>query len=472
MTIKERFIDRRDELSYLEEEYKGDGFRFISVIGRRRVGKTRLIEEFLRGKKDAAYLLVQELDDKETRLAFAERLHRGLKMSFLGTPSWEEIFEQIFRTSENRRVVLVFDEFQRFLGINKSVPSILQGFVDRYARKSRLFLIVMGSSIGMMHRLFDHASPLYGRRTGQLNIQPLQPFFLREWFPGISLERIIEIYSVFGGTPKYLESVDPRQPIVDNIKSGILSKRSILYSEPELLIKTELSDSATYFNMLKLISEGKTKPGEIAGFLTVKQTSLSYFLNVLEKDMELIRREVPVTEKKERSKKAIYKTNDSFFRFWFRYVYPYKSDIELDNTGPVIEKIKNELNSFIGRSFEDVCKTALLMLNKAQMLPFRFSKIGTWWGFYRQDGIRKEVEMDIVALNERAEILFAECKWQEKVDAQKILEELKAKAGHVQWNNDKRKEYYAVFAKSFRERVKEPDLLLFDLKDLERAMKS
>ncbi len=469
MTIKDKFIDRQDESAYLEKEYKDRTFKFISIIGRRRVGKTRLIEEFIRDKKNSVYFFVPELDDLEIRLSFAGRLHRKLNISFLGTPSWETIFEELFKASENLRIVIVLDEFQRFLNINKSVPSILQGAVDKCGKKSKLFLIVMGSSIGMMHKLFDHASALYGRRTGQLNIQPMQPFYLKEWFPDISLQRIIEIYSVFGGTPKYLEEVDPKKSIMWNIKDKLLSKRSILYNEPEALIKTELPDSATYFNILKLISEGKTKPSEIAGFLTVKQTSLSYFLNVLEKDMELIKREVAATEGKERSKKAIYKMSDNFFRFWFRYVYPYKSDIEIENTGVVTEKIERELSSFIGHSFEDVCR--LVILKSDRGMPFKPSKAGSWWGFHREDGVRKELEIDIIALNEQAKgILFAECKWQDRVDARKILAGLKEKAKFVQWNNEKRKEYYAVFAKSFREKVKEPDILLFDLKDLEHIM--
>ncbi len=470
MIITERFIDRKDELAYLNSEYAAGGFKFISVIGRRRVGKTRLIEEFIKNKKKSLYFFVQELNDMELRLSLAEILHKEFNSSFLGTPSWNDIFEDIFKISEKSRTTIIFDEFQRFLGINKSVPSILQGYIDKYAKKSMLFLVVMGSSIGMMHRLFDHTSALYGRRTGQLNIQPLHPFYLKEWFPAAaSAKELIEIYAVFGGTPKYLESVNPKQTILENIKNNILSKKSILYNEPEILIKTELPNSATYFNILKLIAEGKTTPSEIAGFLSIKQTSLSYFLNVLEIDMELIKRDVAVTEKKQGSKKALYKMNDNFFKFWFRYVYPYKSAIEMDNIDSLIEKIRNEINSFVGVSFEDVCKSTLLKLSKTSALPFKFSRMGSWWGFYRDGGLRKELEIDIVALNESAkDIMFSECKWQDKVDAKKILAELKEKSKYVQWNNESRSEHYAVFAKSFKEKIKEPNILLFDMSDFEK----
>lgn len=473
MTIKTKFINREDELAYIEQEYKDINFKFISIIGRRRVGKTRLIEEFIKEKKSASYFLVQELDDMGLRMSLAEKLHRDLNMNFFGTPTWDDIFKEIFMLSETSRIVLIFDEFQRFLKINKSVPSILQGYIDKYAKKSKLFLIVTGSSIGMMHRLFDYSSALYGRRTGQITISPLKSFYLNEWFPGTPLEKIIEIYSVFGGTPKYLEDAEPKKTLVENIKNKILDKRSILYIEPEILIKTELAESSTYMSILKLISEGKTKSVEIADSLSIKTTSLNYFLNILEKDMGFIKKELIVTEQKERQKKVIYKMNDPFFKFWFRYIYPYKSDIEIENTDYVIQKIENDINSFTGYCFEDVCKEILLKSNKIdEPTPFKFSKIGSWWGHKREDGLRKELEIDIVALNENTrKILFCECKWQKNVDAKKVLDDLKEKSKFVEWNNENRGEYYAVFAKSFKNKISEPDTILFDLKDLDNAIK-
>lgn len=468
MTIKNRFVDRWDELEYLEKEYGGRGFKFVSVTGRRRVGKTRLIEEFIRGKKRALYFFVPEMNDAEIRLSLAEKMHEAFNMNFIGTPSWEKILGGVFKASEKSRTILVLDEFQRFLKINKSVPSVLQGAVDIYGKKSKLFLVVMGSSIGMMHRMFDHTAALYGRRTGQLDIQPLQPRYIGDWFPGMPLEKMIEIYSVFGGTPRYLEEVDPKKTVMKNIEDKILSKKSTLYSEPEVLIKTELSDSATYFNILKLIAEGKTRPREIAGPLTIKQTSLKYFLNVLENDMGLIKREVIATERSDRSKRAVYKISDNFFRFWFRYVYRYRSDIEIENTDPVAEKIESELNAFVGRSFEDICRNIFLAYKK---LPFRPSAAGRWWGFRRENGERKEMEIDLVALNgQTKEILFGECKWKENVNAEKIFADLKEKSRFVKWNEGTRKEHYVVFAKSFRKKSRVPNLTLFDLSDIEKMI--
>ena len=474
MTIINTFIDRKDDLEYIKQEYKDLNFKFISIIGRRRVGKTRLIKEFIKEKNNTSYFLVQELDDVGLRMSFAEKLHRDLNLNFLGVPTWNDIFEKIFILSKNKQIILIFDEFQRFSKINKTVPSILQEFIDKYAGKSKLFLIVTGSSIGMMHHLFDYTSALYGRRTGQITLNPLKSYYLTEWFSNTPIEKIIEIYSVFGGTPKYLEDVNPKKTLIENIKNKILDKRSILYIEPEILIKTELSESATYMNILKLISEGKTKSIEIADSLSIKTTSLNYYLTILEKDMSFIKKEYLVTEKKEKPKKVLYKMNDPFFKFWFKYVHPYKSDIEIENTDYVLQKIEKNINSFIGYCFEDICKEILLKTNKQNNpKPIKFSKIGTWWGYKRETGIRKELEIDIISLNENTkEIMFAECKWQKNVDSKKIINELKEKSKYVNWNNNNRKEYYVIFAKSFKNKINEPNTILFDIKDIEKIMKS
>ncbi|MGC8899112.1 MAG: ATP-binding protein [Candidatus Micrarchaeia archaeon] len=403
----------KEELRYLESEYKKKRFAFISVIGKRRTGKTRLIEEFIKNKKDSIYFFVSDLNDTEVRLSLAEKLHQQFQLTFLGTPTWDQIFEAIFREAQKKRILLVFDEFQRFLRINKAVPSIIQKYIDKYHKTSKLYLVVMGSSIGMMYRLFDHSAALYGRRTGQIFLSPLNFIDLKDWFPNIGIEKLIQIYSIFGGTPKYLEEFEKKKSIMTNIIQKVLSKRSILYNEPESLIKTELPDATTYLNIIKLIAQGRTKANEIADMLTIKTTSLAYFLNILEKDLDVIKKEVPVTEKRpEKSKKTLYFLKDNFFRFWFKYIYPNLSELEIGNVQPTARKIKNEQSQFIGRVFEDIGKEVMVELNKKGRLPLKFSKIGRWW--------HKDKEIDIIALNEeRKQILFCECKWQRRVDAKK-----------------------------------------------------
>ncbi|TFH05665.1 MAG: ATP-binding protein, partial [Methanosarcina sp.] len=412
VTIKFEFINRERELQYLEEEHEKGDFRFISVIGRRRLGKTRLIREFLEDKSDFCYLLIPELNDEEVRLEIAANFHEKFGLSFLGTPSWDELFEKLFRLSEQKRIILVFDEFQRFFDINKSIFSYLQKQIDRYAGSSKLFFIVSGSSIGMMHRIFDHAAPLYGRRTGQLIFEPFRFYSLKEWFPNYSPVEKVHIYAIYGGTPKYLEEVEHKN-LAESLKK-ILNRTSLLYSEPETLLKTEVQDSNTYFNILKVIAAGTTTPSDIATASGIKPTSIDYFLTVLRNDLDLVRRETPVCEKKP-TKKSIYLIKDNFFKFWFRFIYPNYSELEMDNSDLVLSKIEAELDRFTGPAFEEITRQFLISLNHQGKLPFTFGKIGKQWGKFRGEPGKNTYEIDLAALNESTkEILFCECKWQKQ----------------------------------------------------------
>jgi hypothetical protein len=208
MTIKSEFINRTKELEYIENEYSKGDFRFISLIGRRRLGKTRFIGKFLEGKQKYCYILVPELNGPDVRMEVAKSLHESFGISFLGLPSWDEIFEKLFSFSYEERVIVVFDEFQRFSRIDNSIFSYLQKYIDMSASNSRLFLLVSGSSIGMMHQIFEYASPLYGRRTGQMFFDAFRFSALSDWFPDFPLDMGVYIYSIYGGTPKYLEEVE------------------------------------------------------------------------------------------------------------------------------------------------------------------------------------------------------------------------------------------------------------------------
>ncbi|MGB9939011.1 ATP-binding protein [Methanosarcina sp.] len=470
MTIKSEFINRESELKYLNEEYEKDNFRFISVIGRRRLGKTRLIRKFLEDKNDFSYLLVPELNDLEVRLEIAESFHEKFGLNFLGTPSWDELFEKLFQFSEKKRIILVFDEFQRFFDINKSIFSYLQKQIDSYAAESKLFFIVSGSSIGMMHRIFDHAAPLYGRRTGQLGFEAFRFYTLKEWFPEFSPANRVHIYAIYGGTPKYLEEVESRI-LAESLKK-ILSRTSLLYSEPENLLKTEVQDSNTYFNIMKVIAAGTTTPSEIAVASGIKPTSIDYFLTVLRDDLDLIVREIPVCERKT-TKKSIYLIKDNFFKFWFRFIYPNYSELELGNTDLVLSKIEAELDRFTGPAFEEITRQFLIALNHQKKLPFTFGKIAKQWGKFRGEPGKNTYEIDLAALNENTkEILFCECKWQKQPVGTEVLEGLIEKAKLVDWYREERKEYFAVMAREgftneAKRFAKGKGMLLFSLEDLD-----
>lgn len=473
MTIKSDFINRKDELEYIESEFSKDDFRFISVIGRRRLGKTRFLEQFLKGKSNYCYVLVPELNDQDARMEIARIFYEKLHIGFLGLPSWDEIFEKLFLHSQKERIIVIFDEFQRLSRIDNSVFSYIQKHIDRSASGSKLFLVVSGSSIGMMHQIFEYASPLYGRRTGQIPFNAFRFAALADWFPELPLDMRVYIYAICGGTPKYLEEVESAD--LQEIIKKLLSRTSVLYNEPEVLLKTELKESNTYLNILKNIASGVSRSSEIAKSSGIKVTSIDYYLNILANDLDLIKKEVPICDKST-SKKAVYNIKDNFFRYWFRFVYPFLSELEIGNYETVLERIERELDTFTAPVFEDISEQFLLDINKHGLLPFTFEKIGKQWGKFKGEPGKNNYEIDLVAVRtDTKQILFCECKWQKQKTGPEVIADLIDKARNVNWYDKNRKEYFSVIsragftqkAKSF---AKDNSVLLFDLNDIQKSM--
>ncbi|MDT7864736.1 MAG: ATP-binding protein [Thermoproteota archaeon] len=223
-------------------------------------------------------------------------------------------------------------------------------------------------------------------------------------------------------------------------------------------MKYEFEDTSTYKLILEAIAFGKTKINEIKDYIGVKRTDITpYLKNLIE--VKMVKRLVPITEK-EKSRYGRYYISDNFLKFWFRYIYENLSSIEEGIFD--VNTIKQNYNVYLGEVFEEVCRQFLIR-NREKIFPF--TKIGKWW--------YKDKEIDIVAFNEQSkEILFCECKWKEEVDAKEILQELKEKAQYVDWNKNERKEYYAIFAKSFKNKAEDKDVFHFELKDIEECLNS
>lgn len=458
-------MDRERELALLEDRYRSNRAELVVIYGRRRVGKTELIDQFIARCGNGVRLLARE-ESKTLQLSrFAAKLGDFFQDEFLKKApftDWDGFFEYLSRRAD-RRVIIAIDEFPYLIKEDRALPSILQDYWDSKLRKTRIFLVLCGSSISMMEsKVLGHRSPLYGRRTGQLLIKPFS-FTPILHYVG-DLERAVEFYSVFGGTPAYIMEIDPRKDVFTNIAEKILREDSFIYRDVEFVLRQELVEPRYYFSILLSIARGNHRVGLIVNDTGLSKSIVNKYLSVL-RDLQLIHRVVPVTEGY-RSRRGLWFLSDNLFDFWFRFVYPYIDDIERGRSDLVVsDHIKPNFNEYVGRHFEPIVREFLEGMNAKSLLPFRFTKIGRWW--------QGDVEIDAVALNERTkEILFVECKWRERVDVKKVLRELKEKAGLVDWRKKGRKEYYAIFAKSFREKVEEENVLLFDLKDMENAWRT
>ncbi len=452
------FINREAELKSLEERYKKNSFEFIPIYGRRRVGKTELILQFIKNKK-SIYFLATAGTKRENIERFKVASSHLIDLSSI-KEDWEAIFEYL-KNHIKERAIIVIDEFPYLIETEKGLSSIFQAIVDLHLKDSKTFLILSGSSLSMMYKeVLTYRAPLYGRRTGQIHLKQLRFKDVVKFF-NKPLEEIIKIYSVCGGVPAYLNEFRENKNLFSLIKEKILNKNSILKEEVPFLLRQEFRNPKVYMAIISAMAMGYRNLGKIINYCGFEsKTGIMPYLNSLEY-LDYIRREIPITEK-QRSKKGLYFISDNFFGFWFRFVRANQSIIEQDvNKG--LEKIKKDFISHVSFVFEYVCKE-FLWETKLKRKVFDFEKIGRWW--------YKDKEIDIVALNEKTrEILFTECKWKDKVNAEKVLRELKEKSKYVQWHNDNRKESFAIFAKSFKRKIKEKNVFLFDLKDLEKKLK-
>ncbi len=456
----QQFINREEELKFLEEKYLEDLPQLIIIYGRRRVGKTELIKKFIQNKK-SIYILCSRTSIKENVDELKRKFYEITGKEYflnLNTTSFFDLFKFFVNEIKNEKIVIVFDEFPYLIEIDRSIVSVFQKIWDELLLNTKLFLILCGSSIGMMEsELLSYRSPLYGRRTGQWKVEPFKFKDIRKIFENFSIEDTIKIWSIFGNIPYYLSFFDKNSSVEENIKNKILKKGEVLFEEPKFLLKEEFREPKTYMLILKYISLGYNTQGQLSSVTGIEKGNLSKYLSVLE-ETKIIEYILPLGQRK----RGLYIISDPFFNFWFRFVYPNVSDLEIGLIDKVFSRISNELNDYYGIMFERLILE--LIKTKTIEFPFNFDWVGKWW--------YKDKEIDIVALNSKTnETVFVECKWQENVDVEKILNELKEKSKFVKWRNEKRKEYYAIFAKSFKEKIKEENLFLFDLKDLEILLK-
>lgn len=457
-----KFINREKELQTLEKEYKKKNSSFIVIYGRRRTGKTTLIEKFIEDKPSIYFLADlqnERLQIERFKNVVAESLNDELLKS-LQINDWETIFKYIFQKEHKRKLIIVIDEFQYLVKVNKALPSIFQSVWDNLLKNQNVMLVLCGSLISLMYDIaLNYSSPLYGRRTAQIKLQPMNFFNFQKFFTSSNNDKLLQFYSVIGGIPKYIEFFNEKTEIFENIKENILDKNSFLYEEPKFLLKDEVREPVTYFSILQVISQGEHKIGKIASKLGIETKNLTSFIEKLI-ELEIIERQVPVTEENPaKSKKGLYFIKDNFFNFWFRYVFPHQSYLETGKYDFVLNKIKSEFNLYVSFIFEKVA--ADYLLEKVE-LPFPIQKIGKWWD--------KDKEIDIVVLGEN-EILFGECKYWDKPVGLNVLNGLKEKSKYVIWKKENRKEYFAVFSRKgftqdlIKEAEKERNVYLFSLEE-------
>lgn len=435
------FIGREKELEALDRLYNSDKFEFAVIYGRRRVGKTAIINKFVTDKSAICFTGV-ETNEKQNLENFSKCIFEFVTKKPGNTffSSFQAALEYVFEIAEEQRIVLVIDEYPYVARASKSLASTLQFLIDKYKDTSRLFLILCGSAMSYMEdQVLAYKAPLYGRRTAQFKIQPFEFQEACKYFNKLSNEDKALAYGVVGGTPQYLLQLNEKLSIEDNIKNMYLNPISAIYEEPQNLLKQEVREPAIYNAIIAAIAAGYTKMSEISTKVG-EDTSVcaTYIKNLI--SLGIVKKETPFGEASTR--KTIYSIEDNMFRFWYRFVPDNISIISRGATELAYNRIKPHLSTYMGSVFEEICKQYLWSLLLNGKCAIDFTDIGRWWG--TNPKTRQQVEIDIMGTSDKNTALFGECKWtNEKIDLG-VLELLVEKSKLFYYQ----KKHYYLFAKS------------------------
>ena len=464
------FIGRKYELQELNTLYEKDSFQMPVIYGRRRVGKSTLIREFVKDKKCIFYTAIESSAQRNLEL-FSQTVYRTLDMEMAGLPgfaSFDAAFSYIAKKAVEERLILVIDEYPYLASSDKSISSLLQKYIDETFLNGKLFLILCGSSMSFMkHQVLGYQSPLYGRRTAQFLIRPFNYQTSGEFVKEYSCEDKAVVYGITGGIPKYLELFDSKKSLRDNIIDLFLKENGYLFEEPSNLLKQELRDSSRYNSIIEVIAKGANKVSEIASKTQLETSTVAHCLDSL-MELGIVSRENAMTEENNK-KKTFYRLEDSMFRFWYRFV-PSGMDAILGQNGDYLydEFIEKELPDYMERVFEHMSSQYIMLKNKQGELPFKVLKIGRWWG--NNPAKKREEEIDLIGINMiTKQAIFGECKYKNAVQGTEILTSLVEKAELLPAFEQR---YYILFSKSgFTQGLieqSEKDAILVTLEDMYR----
>ena len=462
------FWGRTEELNFLEKRYQKGKFECIVMYGRRRVGKTELIKEFSKNKQ-TIFFSALNATSQENLEALSKEIYAYKNPEVVSAPvfhSYEAALDEVTRISKEERIVFVIDEYPYLAKAEESISSRLQHLIDHVWQQGQIFLILCGSSMSFMeNQVLGYESPLYGRRTAQLKIKALPYREVTLFNPNLEFTDQALIYGITGGVPHYINKLDVDKSLDDALLENVFDTASYLYEEPENLLKQELREPAIYNSIISAIAGGSSRANEISTKAGLESGPCAKYLKVL-MDLGIVVRETPITEKEGR--KSIYKIDDNFFRFWYRFVVPNKSAIGVGRFPSIYEfAVKNQLSDYMGLVFEQMCKEYLLRY--AENLPILLSDVGQWWG--TDSRTRKEVQIDVVGTSvDGKEYIMGSCKYKnEKIG----VDELELLKSYAEAFGKGSKYYYYIFSKGgftegLKEREKQGEVTLVSLKDMYR----
>jgi hypothetical protein len=439
------FIGRKKELQFLEDLCASKKFEMLIMHGRRRVGKSFLLAHFAsRHNQDTVFFTADKGSEKDNVQRFCMELKRVLNAGdFLDSlETWQSVYSFIESTEITKRITIIIDEFTYLYNSNPAYDSGLQNAIDRILKNKNIFLILCGSEVSVIEELFDNSTkPLYGRKTADLKLKPFTYKEAKAFFPKYNNEEILTAYSILGGMPLYLSLFDDSLSIRENIIKNCLSTTGYLFNEIDTLLRMELKETFFYKNIMLAINSGASTLNDIKTKIGEDSAKIAKYINVLV-NLGFIKAETPVGEKV-KARNTLYAIDDNYFAFYFRFIYKHLNMLN-GLISPAIyynkEFSTDNLNTYIGHRFEQICTQFLKEKAYNGELPFFAEEVGRWWGNNPIE--KRQEEIDIVAQDSENAIL-CECKYTEKPFDEKELSDLQASAPCIKRNN----KYFWIFSR-------------------------
>ena len=440
--ILREFVDRTKDINRIETALRRCDCQLVVVYGRRRIGKSTLIKHVLRQGQDL-YFLSDQTSEQNQRQLFANLVANRIEgFNKVVYPDWETLLRAMNNQLDGR-ITVCWDEFPYMVKSCPSLPSVLQKLLNLHCFK--FDLILCGSSQQLMYScVFDKKSPLYGLADEVMKLAPIPAHYAADVFDCDAVEAVKE-FSVWGGIPRYWELRKDYADFETAIKNLLLDTQGILAEEPQRLLRDDMRDTVQTATLLSIIGNGAHRLSEIASRVGKGANEITEPLKKL-RDLGYVRREIPFDENERNSKRGLYFVDDNLFKFFFRFVAPNASVLELGAMEAVMNVVEAEMPSFVGECWENLCRRFIVGNTVDGIL---YGKASRWWGKVFTDGSSEGemVELDVVAESfDKKHILIGECKWTGIEDAKRLYDRLNAIVPHLPFVK-RRQVHIALFTK-------------------------
>ena len=442
-----KFVDRIEETARLRDALSREKSSLVVVYGRRRLGKSTLIKRVLSDRD--VYFLADRSEGQHQRTLLAKVIAQVFSdFDKLTYPDWESMFRAVNYRAD-KRFTLCLDEFPYLVEQSPELPSVLQKIVDE--KQLKYNLVLCGSSQNMMYGLFlDSTAPLYGRADEIMRLAPICLPYIQEAL-GLDATAAIEEYSVCGGVPRYWELRESRSSLDDAMWHNILSGNGALFEEPIKLFQDDVKDIVKTSTIMSYIGTGANRLSEIAGRCDEPATNLSRPLKKLI-DLGFLEKDIPFGIDEKNAKKSLYKIADPFMAFYYQFVVPNRSFIELNRRLPIDQALNTHFSEYVSMQWEKMCRDAVTgnLVNGVV-----YGKAKRWWGSVLNEAKKAEqVEFDVVAESiDKKYLLVGECKWTTQENGKQLTAELLRKAKLLPFAND-----YTIVPMLFLKSVPKDDI--------------